>query len=173
LPIGNGQTISQPTTQARYLEALNLTGQERALEIGTGSGYQAALLSLLVSHVVTVERVPELASTARQNLERAKVHSVLVVVGDGSIGWASESPYDAMLVAAACPEIPKPLERQLADGGRLVIPLERSGSQLLFLVSKIAGHLTEEEMGPAQFVPLVGRHGFPEPPRDRGRTACD
>ncbi len=162
LPIGSGQTISQPTTQARFLEALGLGGSERVLEKGTGSGYQAALLSLLVSHVVTVERVSELATAARRNLERAHVRAVSVVTGDGSVGWAPESPYNAILVAAASPAIPTPLEKQLSEGGRLVIPLERAGLQQLVLIRKLNGELSEEELGPAQFVPLVGKYGFPE-----------
>lgn len=162
LPIGSGQTISQPTTQARSLEALRLEGSERVLEIGTGSGYQAALLSLLVSHVVTVERIPELAQKARQNLELARVRGVSVMVGDGSVGWAPEAPYDAILVAAASPAVPEPLRRQVVDGGRLVIPIERDGAQDLFLFAKAGDALEGEPIGPAQFVPLVGRHGFPE-----------
>jgi protein-L-isoaspartate(D-aspartate) O-methyltransferase len=162
LPIGSGQTISQPSTQARYLEALSLAGTERVLEVGTGSGYQAALLSLLVSHVVSVERIPTLATTARKNLDRAGVQAVSVVVGDGTIGWAPDAPYDAILVAAASPAVPQPLKRQLREGGQMVIPLERGGIQVLCLVSNQDGQWTEQTLGPAQFVPLVGRHGFQE-----------
>jgi len=160
LPIGSGQTISQPSTQARYLEALNLCGSERVLEVGTGSGYQAAVLSLLVSHVVSVERIPALAEAARRNLRRAGVRAVSVVVGDGTVGWAPEAPYDAILVAAAGPTVPEPLGRQLRDGGRMVIPIGRQGTQMLNLVTRHGDRWTEEELGPVQFVPLVGRHGF-------------
>jgi protein-L-isoaspartate(D-aspartate) O-methyltransferase len=160
LPIGNGQTISQPTTQARYLEALELAGNEETLEVGTGSGYQAALLSQLVALVVTVERIPELAMEARRNLEAANIKAVSVVVGDGTLGWAPSAPYDAILVAAAGPAVPRPLVRQLAEGGRMVIPLDRGGTQVLTRVSKCDGSVTVEEIGPVQFVPLLGHHGF-------------
>lgn len=162
LPIGSGQTISQPSTQARYLEALTLTGTERVLEIGTGSGYQAALLSYLCTHVVTVERIPELASTARKALDAAGVSTVLVVTADGSLGWKQNAPYDAVLVAAAGPAVPQPLTAQLADGGRLVMPLEEDGKQQLVRVTRRGSSLEEERLGDAQFVPLIGRHGFRE-----------
>ncbi len=160
LPIGNGQTISQPSTQAHYLEALSLGGTERVLEVGTGSGYQAALLSLLVSQVVTVERIPALAAAARKNLDAAGVQGVSVVVGDGTVGWASDAPYDAILVAAASPAVPEPLKRQLRDGGRMVVPIERDGAQRLCLMGKCGDQWTERELGAAQFVPLIGRYGF-------------
>jgi protein-L-isoaspartate(D-aspartate) O-methyltransferase len=173
LPIGHGQTISQPTTQARYLEALALGGRERVLEIGTGSGYQAALLSHVVQQVVTVERVPELAERARDALQEAGVTGVMVVAGDGSLGWRPEAPYDAVLVAAASPSVPEPLLRQLADGGRLVLPLDaaeippealvgvspRSG-QVLVRVTRRGEKLYAEPLGDARFVPLIGRHGY-------------
>lgn len=161
LPIGNGQTISQPTTQARYLAALALQGRERVLEIGTGSGYQAALLAQLASAVISVERLPALAANARRALQQAGMRDVVVVVGDGSMGWRPLSPFDAILVAAASPEIPQPLIEQLADGGRLVIPIERGSSQDLKRITKRGQQLVEEVLGDAQFVPLVGRHGFP------------
>ncbi len=161
LPIGFGQTISQPSTQAAFLEALDLSGGERVLEIGTGSGYQAALLSLLVSHVVTVERVPELADHARKALAAARVSNVMVVVGDGSLGWRPEAPYDAILVAAAGPRIPEPLVSQLVDGGRLVIPVESAaGQQQLVRVVRVGDRTERQDLSPAKFVPLVGRHGF-------------
>lgn len=162
LPIGHGQTISQPSTQAVYLRALRLTGDERVLEIGTGSGYQAALLSHLVAEVVSVERVPELAQWAREALEAARVRGVMVVVGDGSLGWRPRAPYDAILVAAASPGIPEPLVEQLAEGGRMVIPVEHRGSQELRLVTKRGSQLDEAPLGAVRFVPLLGRHGFRE-----------
>jgi protein-L-isoaspartate(D-aspartate) O-methyltransferase len=160
LPIGHGQTISQPATQAVSLEALELRGRERVLEIGTGSGYQAALLSQMVEHVVSVERISELADDARTALRAAGVTNVLVVVGDGSLGWRPESPYDAVLVAAASPEIPQPLVDQLVDGGRLIIPIDRGSSQQLMRVTRHGTEVETESLGEARFVPLVGRHGF-------------
>ena len=160
LPIGNGQTISQPTTQARYLEALGLRGQERVLEVGTGSGYQTALLASLASSVISVERVPGLAAEARAALKAASATGVTVVVGDGSLGWRSLSPFDGILVAAASPVVPQPLLEQLADGGVLVIPLQSGDIQRLFRITKRGAKLIEEDLGEALFVPLVGRHGF-------------
>ncbi len=160
LPIGNGQTISQPTTQARYLEALALSGRERVLEIGTGSGYQAALLIHLAEHVVSVERVPALASAAHAALAAAGIAEVAVMVGDGTLGWRPLAPFDAILVAAVAPAVPAPLLEQLAEGGRLVIPLQRTRGQELVRVTRRGGELVEERLGAVQFVPLIGRHGF-------------
>ncbi|NIM50825.1 MAG: protein-L-isoaspartate(D-aspartate) O-methyltransferase [Gemmatimonadales bacterium] len=160
LPIGSGQTISQPTTQGRYLEALGLQGHERVLEIGTGSGYQAALLSHLAQMVVSVERLPELATRARQALDQAGTTGVMVVVGDGSLGWRPEAPYDAILVAAASPHVPRPLVSQLAEGGRIIIPIQRDQAQELRRVTKRGGELEEERLGEVQFLPLIGKHGF-------------
>lgn len=162
LPIGFGQTISQPSTQARYLEALALQGRERVLEIGTGSGYQSALLAYLAEVVVSVERLPELAGQARAALGHAGVDNVTVLVGDGSLGWRPYGPYDAVLVSASTPQVPEPLIGQLAAGGRLVIPLQRRGDreQELVRLSRQNDTIIEETLGPAQFVPLIGRHGF-------------
>lgn len=161
LPIGFGQTISQPSTQAAFLEALQLSGEERVLEVGTGSGYQAALLAMLVAHVVTVERIPELADRARGAIAAASIHNVMVVVGDGSLGWRPTAPYDAILVAAAGPTVPEPLLSQLRDGGRMVLPLQDSvGAQRLTCVTKSGDRHDIRELGDARFVPLVGRHGF-------------
>ncbi len=162
LPIGHGATISQPSTQARYLEALALEGHERVLEIGTGSGYQAALLSYLADTVITVERVPELARQARAALEEADISGVTVVVGDGSLGWRPRAPYDAILVAAASPEIPRPLTRQLAHGGRLIVPIQSGRDQELTRLTKRRGGLDQERLGTVRFVPLIGEHGFVE-----------
>lgn len=164
LPIGNRQTISQPSTQARYLQALGLTGSEQVLEIGTGSGYQTALLSMLADHVVSIERIPELAQNARRALLACGIHDVNVVTADGSLGWRPSAPYDAMLVAAASPGVPAPLVDQLAEGGRLVIPVVREGRQLLLRVTRHGEETTEETLGDAQFVPLIGRHGFESAP---------
>ncbi len=161
LPIGNRQTISQPSTQARYLEALGLGGRERVLEIGTGSGYQAALLSYLAELVVTVERIPELAAQARTALAEAGIRGVTVVVGDGSLGWRPSAPYQAIVVAAASPGIPDPILAQLADGGRMIVPVQMESRQELRLVTKRRDTLEEVRLGEARFVRLIGRHGFP------------
>ncbi|MFQ5704397.1 MAG: protein-L-isoaspartate(D-aspartate) O-methyltransferase [Gemmatimonadales bacterium] len=160
LPIGGGQTISQPTTQAKYLQALALRGDERVLEVGTGSGYQAGLLSYLVPQVVSVERLPELAVAARDALKESGIHGVTVLVGDGSLGWAPLGPYDAILVAAGSPRVPEPLLHQLKEGGRMVVPVGDGKDQELKLVTANAGQLTERNLGRVEFVPLVGRHGF-------------
>ncbi len=161
LPIGFGQTISQPSTQAAFLETLRLSGGERVLEVGTGSGYQAALLGMLVAHVVTVERIPELADRARAALADTGRNNVMVVVGDGSLGWRPTAPYDAILVAAAGPVVPEPLLSQLRDGGRLVMPVQDAGgTQRLTCVTRNGDRHESLELGDARFVPLVGRHGF-------------
>jgi protein-L-isoaspartate(D-aspartate) O-methyltransferase len=161
LPIGFGQTISQPGTQAAFLEALELRGDERVLEVGTGSGYQAALLSMLVDHVITVERIPELADRARHALRTAGISNVMVVVGDGSLGWKPEAPYDAILVAAAGPKIPETLLMQLVEGGRLVMPVQGlDGRQQLVRAERSGDTSLFQTLTEANFVPLLGRHGF-------------
>jgi protein-L-isoaspartate(D-aspartate) O-methyltransferase len=160
LPIGAGQTISQPFTQARYLEALHLTGHERVLEIGTGSGYQAALLAFIVSQVFSVERVHALAESAQRALRAAGVRNASVLLGDGTLGWNAYAPYDAILVAAGGPEIPTPLVEQLALGGRLLIPIGDRGAQTLTLVERAAEGIRQTPLGAALFVPLLGEHGF-------------
>jgi protein-L-isoaspartate(D-aspartate) O-methyltransferase len=162
LPIGNGQTISQPSTQARYLEALRLTGRERVLEIGTGSGYQTALLGALAATVFSVERVRALALAAQQALRDAAVTNVSVLLGDGTLGWSAYAPYDAIVVAAGGPELPPPLVEQLRPGGRLLIPLGVRGAQTLTLVERLGAgpDVRQTPLGKARFVPLVGEHGF-------------
>ena len=160
LPIGGGQTISQPWVQARYLELLALTGRERALEIGVGSGYQTALLAVLCEAVFGVERIPGLAQGAREALERAGVRNVTVLVGDGTLGWRPFAPYDAILVAAASPDIPAPLVEQLAPGGRMVIPLGDRASQTLTLVRREGDQLHTSTVADVRFVPLLGEFGF-------------
>jgi protein-L-isoaspartate(D-aspartate) O-methyltransferase len=162
LPIGGGQTISQPSTQAQHLEALALTGPEQVLEVGTGSGYQAALLSYLAARVVTIERISALAQAARRALQAAGADQVLVITGDGTLGWRSGAPYDAVLVAAACPEVPGPLLEQLADGGRLVAPVADGKRQILVRLTRHGASFDREVLGAAQFVPLIGRHGYAE-----------
>ena len=160
LPIGAGQTISQPFTQARYLEALGLKGTERVLEIGTGSGYQTALLGALAEQVFTIERVRSLAESAQAALRGAGVNNVSVLVGDGTLGWSAYAPYHAILVAAGGPEVPPPLVQQLAPDGRMIIPLGTKGKQILSLVRLTAMGARVTPIGDARFVPLVGEHGF-------------
>ena len=160
LPIGNGQTISQPFTQARYLETLALTGRERVLEIGTGSGYQTALLAALADQVFTIERVRGLAETAQAALKAAAAANVSLLVGDGTLGWSAYAPYHAILVAAGGPEVPQPLVDQLTPRGRMIIPLGAKGAQTLTLVRRTASGTEVTALGDARFVPLVGEHGF-------------
>jgi protein-L-isoaspartate(D-aspartate) O-methyltransferase len=160
LPIGSGQTISQPYVQARYLELIGLTGKEKVLEIGTGSGYQTALLGLLASMVFSVERVPPLAQSAKAALADSGIRNVTVLVGDGTLGWRPFAPYDAILVSAASPEIPAPLVDQLAPGGRMVIPLGDREAQTLTLVERVGDAIRTSTIGDVRFVPLVGEFGF-------------
>jgi protein-L-isoaspartate(D-aspartate) O-methyltransferase len=161
LPIGGGQTISQPSLQARYLEVLRLTGRESVLEVGTGSGYQTALLARVVERVFSVERIPSLADEARRVLGELGLRNVTVLVGDGTLGWRPFAPYDAILVAAASPQVPPPLVEQLAPGGRLVIPVGDRDVQELRLVTRLPdGSLDTRSLGDARFVPLIGEHGF-------------
>lgn len=159
LPIGAGQTISQPFTQARYLELLRLTGRERVLEIGTGSGYQTALLGRLAEQVFSVERVRTLAETALRTLRTAGADNVSVMVGDGTLGWSAYAPYHAIVVAAGGPEVPAPLVEQLTPGGRMLIPVGGAGAQVLTLVERTGGGVRHSAVGSARFVPLVGEHG--------------
>ena len=160
LPIGSGQTISQPYVQARYLELVGLSGRERVLEVGTGSGYQTALLALLCESVFSVERVPGLAQGARAALEAAGIHNAIVLVGDGTLGWRPFAPYDAILVAAASPEIPAPLFEQLAPGGRMVIPLGDRAAQTLTVVQRQGDEIRTSTVADVRFVPLLGQFGF-------------
>jgi protein-L-isoaspartate(D-aspartate) O-methyltransferase len=162
LPIGKGQTISQPFTQARYLETLKLTGRDKVLEIGTGSGYQTALLAALAGQVFTIERVRNLAESAQAALRVAGVTNVSMLVGDGTLGWSAYAPYHAILVAAGGPEIPPPLVDQLAPGGHMIIPLgaKGAGAQTLTLVRRTTGGIQATPIGGARFVPLLGEHGF-------------
>ncbi len=160
LPIGSGQTISQPFVQAMYLEALGLKGDEKVLEIGTGSGYQTALLAVLASMVFSVERHRSLADQARKVLEEVGIRNVTILVGDGTLGWRPFAPYDAILVSAASPEIPRPLVEQLAEGGQLIIPIGDRVNQVLTVVRRDGDGLTTGTLGDVRFVPLVGQHGF-------------
>jgi protein-L-isoaspartate(D-aspartate) O-methyltransferase len=160
LPIGGGQTISQPWVQARYLELAQLSGRERVLEVGAGSGYQTALLAQLADAVFAVERIPALAQSARAALEAAGVRNVTVLVGDGTLGWRPFAPYDAILVAAASPEIPAPLVEQLSPGGRLVIPLGNRDNQVLTVARRVGDQLQISTVADVRFVPLLGQFGF-------------
>jgi protein-L-isoaspartate(D-aspartate) O-methyltransferase len=161
LPIGNGQTISQPSTHARYLELLRLTGRERVLEIGTGSGYQTVLLSHLAEQVFSVERVSPLLDRARVSIRASGARNISVLVGDGTLGWREYAPYDAILVTAAAPQVPAPLVEQLAQGGRMLIPLGGRDEQTLVVLTRRGVDLARRDIGPARFVPLVGAHGWP------------
>jgi protein-L-isoaspartate(D-aspartate) O-methyltransferase len=161
LPIGMGQTISQPSLQALTIEKLALTGQEKVLEVGTGSGYQTALLSKCAAMVFSVERVASLADQARKTLVDIGVMNVSILVGDGTLGWRAYAPYDAIVVAAASPIVPQPLLEQLVTGGRLLIPLGPRDAQVLTMVTVSAeGAVTKTKLVDAIFVPLLGKHGF-------------
>jgi protein-L-isoaspartate(D-aspartate) O-methyltransferase len=155
LPIGQEQTISQPYIVALMTENLRLTGTETVLEIGTGSGYQAAVLSMLAEKVYSIEIIPELAETARERLASLGYRNVTVIVGDGNLGWPQGSPYDAIIVTAAAPQIPPALVEQLAEGGRLIVPTEVDGEQHLLRLHKAGGKVTQEDLGLVRFVPLV------------------
>ena len=160
LPIGHGQTISQPLMVAIMLQELALDGPEKVLDLGTGSGYQAALLSELADTVVGVELVPELTERARRTLRRLGYENVTVHQAGKELGWPDDAPYDAIVVAAAAPRVPQSLVAQLAPGGRIVIPVgERTGQELIVVQSRPEG-LTVTRKGRCGFVPLVGREAF-------------
>ena len=159
LPIGHEQTISQPYMVAAMLEALGLDGG-RALDVGTGSGYQAAVLAELADEVVTIERVPELAERARETLARAGYGTVDVRVGDGTLGVPDRAPYDGIVVAAAAPAVPEPLYEQLAEGGRLVVPVGTVRDQWLEVVERGLEGPEGYRSVPCRFVPLLGSEGF-------------
>jgi protein-L-isoaspartate(D-aspartate) O-methyltransferase len=160
LPIGGGQTISAPSTVAAMSEALELGGREQVLEVGTGSGYQAAVLAALVERVVSIERLSKLAASARRALDRLGVGNVVVHWGDGSLGRAADAPYDAIVLTAGAPAVPAPLLEQLAPGGRLVAPIGPREGQHLVRIRRGEKGFTREVLGPCRFVDLVGRHGW-------------
>jgi protein-L-isoaspartate(D-aspartate) O-methyltransferase len=163
LPIGYEQTISQPWVVAAICQALALQGDEHVLEIGTGSGYSAAVLAQLAGHVVSLERVPELGETARRKLDELRIRNVQVVVGDGSRGHPEGAPYDAIAVHAATPEAPHSLLSELARDGRLVVPIATGNADLLTAFIRVNGDLHQETIGPCRFVPLIGAEGFRPP----------
>jgi len=160
LSIGHGQTISQPFMVAAMAEALELSGLERVLEIGTGSGYQAAVLSLLAREVHTVEMHEELALASGERLRLLGYTNVHVHLGDGTLGWPDEAPFEAIVVAAAAPDVPPPLTAQLAEGGRLVIPVGTSDEQRLLRVEKRDDALSTRPLYHCRFVPLIGKFGW-------------
>lgn len=160
LPIGQGQTISQPYIVALMTSQLKLKGSEKILEVGTGSGYQAAILSKLAAEVHTVEIVEELAVLAEERLKQFGFKNVYVHVGDGSLGWPEEAPYDGILVTAASPEVPDSLIGQLKDGGKLVIPVGARWRQVLAVWIKQSTQIEKKEILPVVFVPLKGKYGW-------------
>lgn len=161
LPIGNGQTISQPSIHARYLEVLKLKGTEKVLEIGTGSGYQTALLSRLAAQVFSIERIAPLLDKAREVLQGMKgANNISFMLGDGTLGWRQFAPFDAILVGAAAPDVPDAYIEQLAEGGRVLIPLGDREEQVLYLITKTGSTLTRQDVAPVRFVPLVGKHSW-------------
>ena len=162
LPIGKGQTISQPYIVAYMTERLNLGGEERVLEIGTGSGYQAAILGKLAAEVHTVERHPSLAKSAAQLLADLGYENIQVHLGDGTRGLLDFAPYDAIMVTAAAPDVPDPLLDQLADGGRLIMPVGGRGGQILHLYQRRGEEIIRDNLTPVAFVPLIGDHGWPD-----------
>lgn len=163
IPIPHGQVTTQPSLSARMIAALDLHGSERVLEVGTGYGWQTALLARLAAEVWSVERHADLARTARANLEAQGVENARVIVGDGTLGWPEAAPYRAILVSAAFPEVPQPLVEQLAPGGRLVQPIGRGGAEDVVLFAKRGDQVeARRSLTGARFVRLVGKHGFPE-----------
>ncbi len=160
LPIGSGQTISQPSIHARYLELLHLTGNEKVLEIGTGSGYQTALLSKLAAQVFSIERIAPLLDRAREVLAEIGVRNVSFLLGDGTLGWRQYGPYDAILVSAAAPTVPGTYIDQLAEGGKLLIPLGDRDEQTLNVITRRGDALESKAAGPVRFVPLLGKESW-------------
>lgn len=161
LPIGNGQTISQPSIHARYLSLLHLTGDEKVLEIGTGSGYQTALLARLSAQVFSVERVGPLLDKAKELLSQLGIRNVSYLLGDGTLGWRHYAPFDAILVSAAAPVVPPAYFEQLAEnGGRLLIPLGEREEQTLYLFTKHGETIDQREIAPVRFVPLLGKDSW-------------
>jgi len=160
LPIGDGQTISQPYMVAWMTELLAVGEEDKVLEIGTGSGYQAAILCELAKEVFSVEKYASLARKAEGRLRSLGYENITIRVGDGTLGWPEEAPFDGIMVTAGAPSIPQPLTEQLADGGKLVIPVGPSGMQMLTVVQREGKELRTREEGTCVFVPLVGKFGW-------------
>lgn len=158
--IGHGQTMSQPYIVALMTECLQLNKSDKVLEIGTGSGYQGAIIAELVNTIYSIERIPELAKKSRENLDQLGYTNVEISVGDGTLGLAQFAPYDAIMVTAASPDVPKPLIEQLNDGGKLVIPVGESIGQVLRLITKKGNQIIERNICGCVFVPLIGEYGF-------------
>jgi len=162
LPIGFAQTASQPSLQALYMHVLELQPTDRVLEVGTGSGYQTAVLAQLAQHIYSIERITELSARARTVLDDLRITNVALLVGDGSVGWSRYAPFDAILVAAASPGRPDALIEQLSPGGRLLVPVGDRTEQQLTLFRNGGGEVETEEVTACSFVPLVGRFGWPD-----------
>lgn len=161
LPIGEGQTISQPYIVALMTEALKLSGKEKVLEVGTGSGYQAAILAEIGCKVFSIEKIPSLAERAKKTLKNLN-YSVKIKVGDGTLGWEEFAPYDRIIVTAGGPKIPPSLIKQLGENGKLIMPVGDFFYQDLILITKKRGKIIEENLGGCQFVPLKGKEGWEE-----------
>jgi protein-L-isoaspartate(D-aspartate) O-methyltransferase len=165
LPIGEKQTISQPYIVALMTQALELNGKERVLEIGTGSGYQTAILASLAERVFSIERIAALAAKARKIFDRLNYYNVAIRVGDGSYGWKEEAPFDAIITTAAAPEIPQYLVEQLAVGGRLIVPIGGRDVQTLYKLTRLVENpqeIRKEDLGGCRFVSLIGESGWKE-----------
>ena len=160
LPIGSGQTISQPSIHARYLEQLKLKGNEKVLEIGTGSGYQTALLSELAGQVFSIERIGALLDKARESIQLIGARNISFLLGDGTLGWRQYAPYDAILVGAGAPAVPSTYHEQVTEGGRILIPLGDREEQTLYMFTRRGDKLEQTEIGPVRFVPLEGRYSW-------------
>ncbi|HNY89277.1 MAG TPA: protein-L-isoaspartate(D-aspartate) O-methyltransferase [Methanoregulaceae archaeon] len=160
LPIGHGQTISQPYIVAMMTSLLQIQPDDRLLEIGSGSGYQAAVLGILAREVISIERIPEVAQLAKKNLADAGITNVTVVIGDGTLGFPGGAPYNGVLITAATPSIPSPLVEQLAEGGRIVAPVGSRDLQELVRLTRKGHDLTRESFGGVVFVPLLGEYGW-------------
>jgi len=169
LPIGEGQTISQPYMVALMTEILGLNGRERVLEIGTGTGYQTAVLSRLAERVYSIERVRVLLEWARKNLDQVLCQNIVTRLSDGSLGWKEEAPFDAILVTAGAPSIPQPLVEQLKIGGTLVIPVGDRNSQRLLRVRRKRKGFSKEDFRECSFVALIGEHGWGKPEKYRNK----
>lgn len=160
LPIGQGQTISQPYMVGLMTEVLKLKGNEKILEIGTGSGYQTAILAYLADHVYTIERMSELTETAKENLKKLNIKNISFKSGDGTCGWKDEAPFDRIIVTAGAPEIPEPLTKQLVNNGILVVPVGNSFMQTLKIVKKVKNEISVKNSIGCVFVKLIGEYGW-------------